>query len=248
MKKFLYFAASAALLLPLTAQTQQPAKDEGITHQQADEILKELREIRQLLEKQVAANPAAPKGPQRASLDLTGYQMLGDKNAPVTMVEFTDYQCPFCQRFHALVFDSIKKNYIDTGKVRFYSKDLPLDALHPNAFRAAEAGRCAADQGQFWKMRDLMSSDPSKLDVENLVKDAEGLKMDPKTFRTCLESDRYRAAIEADVVQAGQIGADGTPAFVVGKSTPNGVDGEVLVGAMPYAAFDQKFKTLESAK
>jgi len=243
MKKFLHFTMAAAFMLPLAAQTQ--GQNEGITRQQADQILNELRQIRQLLERQNAAAPA-PKGPQHAAVDLTGYQFLGDKNAPLTMVEYTDYQCPFCQRFHTTVFDEIKKNYIDTGKVRFYSKDLPLDSLHPNAFRAAEAGRCAAEQGQFWKMRDVMAANPSKLDLESLVTDATELKMEPKSFRSCVESDKYRKAVEADVVQAEQIGADGTPTFVIGKSTANGVDGDVLVGAMPFSAFDAKLKQLGS--
>jgi len=251
MKTFLQVVLAAALpavmLLPAGAQTAQNSNppqaspNDTITRQQADEIINELRQIRQLLEKQ--GNPGV-KGPQRATLDLTGYQMLGDKNAPLTMVEFTDYQCPFCQRFHDTVFNDLKKNYIDTGKVRFYSRDLPLDALHPNAFRAAEAGRCAAEQGQFWKMRDLMSANPGKLDMDSLVADAAGLQMDATAFRGCLQSDRYRSAVEADVVQAQEIGADGTPTFVVGKSTPAGVDGEVMVGAMPYASFDLKLKQL----
>jgi protein-disulfide isomerase len=249
MKTFLQLVMAAALLLPLGAQTAPTAQDanknEGITREQADEILKELRQIRQLLEKQ--ANPAA-KEPQRAALDLTGYQMLGDKNAPLTMVEFTDYQCPFCQRFHMTVFDELKKNYIDTGKVRFYSKDLPLDSLHPNAFRAAQAARCAAEQGQFWRMRDLMAANPNKLDMDSLVTDAADLKMDPKAFRGCVESNRYRSAVEADVAQAEEIGADGTPTFVIGKSTASGVDGEVLVGAMPYSTFDLKLKGMAAGK
>lgn len=242
MDKFLHFVIAAAVVLPLAAQTQ--GQNEGITRQQADQILNELRQIRQLLERQNAAAPGAPKGPQRATVDLTGVQSLGDKNAPLTMVEYTDYQCPFCQRFHTTVFDEIKKNYIDTGKVRFFSKDMPLDTLHPNAFRAAEAARCAAEQGQFWKMRDVMGANPSKLDLESLVTDATELKMDPKAFRSCVESDRYRKAVESDVVQAEQIGADGTPTFVIGKSTPNGVEGDVLVGAMPFSAFDAKLKQL----
>src|ERR1017187_2441884 len=137
-------ALPLALLLPLGAQ------DQGITRQQADEILNELRQIRQLLEKQ---NPkAAAPQPQeitRAKLNLEGFAMLGSKDAPITMVEFTDYQCPFCQRFHLSTFSDLKKNYIDTGKVRFYSRDMPLD-FHPNALRAAQAARCGGEQGQFW--------------------------------------------------------------------------------------------------
>ena len=182
MKNCLRYARLAALplllLLPLGAQdSRKSKKDTGITSQQADQILDELRQIRQLLEQQTASLAAmaeknAPSGPAHAKIDLSGFQMLGSKSAPVTLVEFTDYQCPYCRQFHVSVFNELKKNYIDTGKVRFYSRDLPLDQIHPNAMRAAEAGRCAADQGQFWSMRDLMGSNPDKLDLENLVAEA----------------------------------------------------------------------------
>src|SRR5690348_3797998 len=114
-----YFALPLALFVPLCAQ------DSGITRQQADDILNELRQIRQLLERQGKAQPQpqpqAQPEPTRAKLRLDGFQMLGQKNAPLTVVEFTDYQCPFCQRFHVTTFSELKKNYIDTGKVRFYS-------------------------------------------------------------------------------------------------------------------------------
>ena len=95
----------------------------------------------------------------------------------MTMVEFTDYQCPFCQRFHVTTFGELKKNYIDTGKVRFYSRDLPLD-FHPNAMRAAQAARCAIEQGKYWQIRDVMGANPDKLDLEHLVGFASDLKMD----------------------------------------------------------------------
>ena len=85
------------------------------------------------------------------------------------------------------VFTELKKNYIDTGKVRFYSRDLPLDSVHPNAFRAAQAARCAADQGQYWALRDIMGANPDKLDLDNLVVEAGSLKMDTGAFRGCIE-------------------------------------------------------------
>lgn len=233
-------ALPLALLLPLAAQTNP--KEEGITRDQANQILDELRQIRQLLEKQ--NKPAGPPEPNKAKLNMTGAEMLGSKNAPLTMVEFTDYQCPFCQRFHTTVFNELKKNYIDTGKVRFYSRDLPLDSMHPNAMRAAEAARCAADQGQFWALRDIMGGNPGKLDLDSLIADAAGLKMNTASFRSCVESDKYKQAIQSDVLEAMKIGADGTPTFVIGRSTTDGVDGEVVVGAMPYEAFDKKLKSL----
>jgi len=246
MKTFFQYAKFAALplalLLPLGAQ------DPGITRQQADQILNELRQIRQLLERQQAQAPR-PQEEQatRAKLNLEGFAMLGSKEAPLTIVEFTDYQCPFCQRFHTTSFVELKKNYIDTGKVRFYSRDLPLD-FHSNAMRAAQAARCASDQGQFWQLRDVMGANPNKLDMDSLVADAADLKMDVNAFRACVESEKYKNAVQTDVMEAMKIGASGTPTFVVGKSTPDGVDGELVVGSQPYSVFDQKLKDLGSAK
>ncbi len=234
-------AAPLVLALPLGAQQEQ-----GITRQQADEILKELRQIRQLLEKQ-AGKPAQPDQPVRAKVNLEGSQMLGAKDAPLTIVEFTDYQCPFCQRFHATAYGDLKKNYIDSGKVRFYSRDMPLD-FHPDAMRAAQAARCAIEQGQFWPLREIMSSNPDKLGLDNLVGYATQLKMDPNSFRACVTSDKYKDAVQSDVMEAMRIGATGTPSFVVGKSTPEGVDGELVVGAMPFAVFDTKLKALQAGK
>jgi protein-disulfide isomerase len=167
MKQFYRYARWAALplalLLPLGAQdTNQDNKksaEEGITREQANQILEELRQIRQLLEKQADNKPGQPAA-AKAHLHLEGAPMLGSKDAPVTMVEFTDYQCPFCQRFHMQVYSLLKKDFIDTGKVRFYSRDLPIESLHPNAIRAAQAARCAGDQGQFWQLRDVMATHP----------------------------------------------------------------------------------------
>jgi protein-disulfide isomerase len=245
MKRFHLAALPLLLLLPLSAQdSKKPKKDTGITSDQADQILDELRQIRQLLQAQAEKN--VPAGPTHAKLDLSGFQMLGSKTAPVTMVEFTDYQCPYCRQFHVAVFGELKKNYIDTGKVRFYSRDLPLDSIHPNAVRAAQAGRCAADQGKFWALRDLMGSSPDKLDLENLVTEAGSLQMDTKTFRGCLDSQKYKEAVQTDVLEAMKIGAQATPTFVLGKSTPQGVDGELIEGTRPYAEFVKEISKLDS--
>jgi protein-disulfide isomerase len=239
-----------ALAVPLSAPFSVPlaAQDQGISRQQADQILNELRQIRQLLEKQQINAAKGPNEPARATLNLEGVQMIGSKTAPITMVEFTDYQCPFCRQFHITSFNELKKNFIDTGKVRFYSKDLPIDQLHPNALRAAQAARCSADQGQFWSMRDLMGANPDKLDMEHLSGFATSLKMDTLAFRNCVESEKYKPMVQADLVEAARIGAQATPSFVIGKSTPEGVDGELVVGAMPYPTFEQKLKQLEAAK
>jgi protein-disulfide isomerase len=250
MKKFLVYATLLAAL-PLAAQVvTSPANDQGpLTRQQGEQILQELRQIRQLLERQ-QAKPAAPQeeAPIKAKLtDLSGVPMLGSKTAPLTIVEYTDYQCPFCQRFHVTAFTELKKAYIDTGKVRFFSKDMPLD-FHPNAMRAAMAARCAGEQGKFWELRDTMGANPNSLDIEHIVGFAASLKMDTGALRACIDSGKYKEPVQTDVLEAMKIGANGTPTFIVGKSVGNGVDGELVVGAMPFQMFDAKLKELPGAK
>lgn len=230
-------------VLPLAVLLPISAAEPGITKKQADEILDELRQIRQLLEKQLQAGaPQAPQ-PSKVKVGVSGAYSIGSDKAPLTMVEFTDFQCPFCQRFYSATFSQIKKNYIDTGKVRFVSRDLPLD-IHPNAMRAANAGRCAGEQGQFWPMRDRMAANPEQLDMNHLVADAAALKLNVDTFRECVDSQKYKDAIQKDIQDALSVGADGTPAFVIGKTSPDGVEGELVVGAMPYQVFDGKFQQL----
>ncbi len=252
MNRFYRYARLAALplalLTPLGAKDAKDAKDQGITKQQADEILNELRQIRQLLEKQTARAEQAPQPgqPARARLNLNGANMLGSKDAPVTLVEFTDYQCPFCQRFHVTTFADLKKNYIDTGKVRFYSRDMPLDSLHPNATRAAEAARCAGDQGQFWGLRGVMGANPDRLDLPNILNFAAQLGMDVNALKNCIDTSKYKDSVQTDVMEALRVGANGTPTFIIGKSTAEGVDGEIMVGAMPYPQFEMKIKELST--
>ena len=245
MKKFLGYATLLLVAaLPLAAQAV--SDQGGMTKQQADEMLKELRQIRQLLERQ-QARPAAPQEeqPTRAKItDLSGVSMLGSKTAPLTIVEYTDYQCPFCQRFHVTAFSELKKQYIDTGKVRFFSKDMPLD-FHPNAMRAAQAARCAGEQKKFWELRDVMGANPDKLDIEHIMNFATDLKMDTAALRACVDSGKYKEPVQRDVLEGMRVGANGTPTFVVGKSVGEGVDGELVVGAMPFEMFDAKLKTLE---
>lgn len=237
--RILFRCTAGALFL--AALFPLPAAEPGITKKQADQILDELRQIRQLLERQQAANGQPPV--IHAKVSVEGAFSIGAKDAPITMVEFTDFQCPFCQSFHLRTFADLKKNYIDTGKVRFVSRDFPLD-FHPNAMQAAQAGRCAGEQNQFWAMRDLMGSDPEHLDFDHLAAYAATLKLDETKFRSCVQSGKYKSAVEADLKEAARIGADGTPAFVVGRTTKEGVDGDLLIGALPYAAFDQKLKEL----
>lgn len=213
--------------------------DAGITRSQADAILDELKQIRHLLEGQAKPTPIAIAPPKRA-VKVEGGYTLGSETAPLTMVEYTDYQCPFCRSFEGSTFDEIRKQYIDTGKLRFVSRNLPLE-IHHDAMNSAEAALCAGDQGQYWPMRELLFKSPS-LANDRIVDFAQNLKIDVPLFRSCLEGEKHKAEILNDVRDAQALQITGTPAFVIGKTTGFGVEGYVTAGALPFAQFDAKLK------
>ena len=217
---------------------------EGISRDQADEILKELKAIHQLLEKQqtAAAQPQPAPASDKVKMSVApGWYSLGRDDAPVTVVEFADYQCPFCRKFHAETFAEIKKNYIDTGKVRYVSRDLPLD-FHPNAPGAAVAARCAGEQHKFWEMRDLMVVNAADLSTPSLLKYGQQLNLEMTPFSSCLNDKKYTASIQKDVADAGTLGISGTPSFVIGKTAKDQINGVRIVGAVPYSVFDTTIK------
>jgi len=219
------------------------ARADGITSEQAQEIINELKQIRQTLEK-LTSPQQAPAPDDKVSYKLyPGGFSLGDAKAPLVMVEYTDFQCPFCQQFHNTAFAQIKANYIDTGKIRFVSRDFPLD-FHDNARRAATAGHCAAEQGKFWEMRHVMIVNANALKPDNLATYAATVQMDVPKFKSCLESDKYKAQIDQDIAEGGVAGVQGTPSFVIGRIENDKLEGVRLVGAMPYATFDAKIQQL----
>ena len=170
--------------------------------QQDDQILSELKAIRQLLEKlagplgQQPAGPiptaAAPADDHVTLANVTGYA-LGKPDAPLTMVEFTDVQCPFCRQFHVTAYEQIKKDYVDTGKLRYLSRDLPLDSIHPFALGAARAARCAAGQGKFWEMRHTILVNNAALTNDVFDTFAQDLKLNVATFKGVKQPRRRRS-------------------------------------------------------
>lgn len=229
------FAAIAALLSML-GQTGQ------MTQQQVnEEMLKELRAIRQLLEK--IAGPQRPAQPTSGKLTgLKGY-VLGRPDAPLTMVEFTDLQCPFCREYVGTTFVELKKNWIDTGKLRYISRDFPLD-IHPQAMSAARAARCAGEQGHFWDMRLTLMRNGNQLSPEFITRVAGDLKLDMKAFADCAASSKYDADILAEQAEGARLGVDGTPTFLIGRTAPDSVEGPMIMGALPYGYFDARLKAL----
>lgn len=185
-----------------------------------------------------AANALAAPSAQKATV-LTADQIaalpdddpfFGDANAPVTIVEFSDFQCPYCSRFVTNTLSLIEENYIKTGKVRLVYRDFPLD-IHPQSTLAAESAECANEQGKFREMHDMLFSEQSQWsgnpDAEKLMKDyAKKIGLDTKKFNTCVSNQTYASEIRKDLVDGATVGVNGTPGFFI--------NGKELSGAMPY--------------
>ena len=213
------------------------------TDRRLDEILAELKQMRAMLDTVARQPRAAPAQQAHITLNLKDVPKLGSDSAPFTVVEFMDFQCSYCRQFHARTFQDLKKLYIDTGQVRFFVRDLPLD-IHAQALPAAEAARCAAAQGKFWPFYELMESE-EKLDSETIIDAARKAHLEVDAFEDCVKTEKYRSEIQTLTAEMISKGMHATPTFVVGKTSPSGVeDGDVIVGAAPLGVFEERFRSM----
>jgi protein-disulfide isomerase len=161
--------------------------------------------------------------PVRTTVATTGFPSKGPANATVTIVEFSDFECPYCGGFYPTLKE-VEKNYKD--KIRIVYRQFPLTSIHPRAMKAAEASLCANDQGQFWQMHDAMFTDQSKLEVSDLKDKAAKLSMNTATFNACLDSSKYAAGIKSEILEGAKVGVSGTPSLFI--------NGRFLSGDQPY--------------
>ena len=153
----------------------------------------------------------------------------GDVNAPITIIEFSDYQCPYCGRYVSETYGKIKENYIDTGKVRYVFRDFPL-GFHTNAKRAAMASECVREQGgddAFWEYHDTLFENQNELSADKLKEYASGMGYE---IASCLDTEKYANEVDSDTKEGVSFGVSGTPTFFI--------NGKKLVGAQPYSAFE----------
>ena len=155
---------------------------------------------------------------------------LGKNDAPVTIVEFSDYQCPYCGRFYAETLPQIKSQYIDTGKVKLVFRDFPL-SFHPEALPAASAANCANEQGKFWEYHNQVFENQQTMNAASYKQWAEELSLDVAKWEACTKDAKVRAEIQKDFNDGAAAGVQGTPAFIV--------NGKVISGAQPFTVFSQ---------
>ncbi len=211
-----------------------------------EEIKEIISEINSKSVAQPAQQLAAPTIPSTIDVTVDGNPMMGDPGAPITIVEFSDFQCPFCSRFHDQTLPAIIENYIDTGKVNFVYRDLPL-SFHPNANSASIAAECANEQGKFWEYHDVLFDKQSQwqsLGTEafatNAKQFATDIGLESASFESCLSSSKVASKVSQDSLDASRYGATGTPTFFIG----NEKDGFVkIVGAQPYSTFEAEINS-----
>ena len=187
--------------------------------------------------------PPAPSGPVKVS--VSDNPVLGDKNAKVTLIEFSDYECPFCKRHFDQGYPQLQKDYLDTGKVKLVYRNYPLSFHDPMATYEAKAALCAREQGgdvTYFKIHDEMfkqtTSNGNGLSKDKVKQIAVSLGLNADTVSACADGTKYDAKIKSDIADGSAAGVNGTPSFFVGKSDPSGtITGTIIIGAQPYSAF-----------
>ena len=208
-------------------------------------IREDLKAIKGLLSaSQKARNPVQEV---ERILKVSDDPTKGNRNATLTLIEFTDYQCPFCGRHTRSVLPQIEKELIDTGKIRYVLRDFPLSSIHPQAAKAHEAAHCAGEQGKYWEMHDQLFANQKDLEADKLVGHAQAAGVsDAPAFQACLDSGKYEARLKASLKEGTEAGIRGTPSFLLGQTKPKGTVKAVKLirGAQPFPVFQQQIDAL----
>ena len=218
----------------LGAETVEPEK---ILIRDAEDV------IRSLQTQQSTQSSLSTNSPSLISISLDDDPVKGNLNAPITIVEFSDFQCPFCAKFHSTTLPQLQANYIDSGKVKFVYRDFPIQSIHPNAVPAALASECADEQGMFWEYHDLVFENQKKwqglsgrIMIDTFEQYALELGLNTSDFNTCFESGKYVDEVTKDLQDGASYGITGTPGFFIGNDELGYVK---IIGAQPYPVFER---------
>lgn len=201
------------------------------------ELRNEIRGLKKLIKTRLQGRPPAQPRKTKGKTKINGNPFMGSQDAPVVLVEFSDFECPFCGRFFRNTLPRIKKDYVDSGKLKYVFKDFPL-AFHKKAQKAAEASHCAGEEKKYWEMHDLIFANQKRMDMTDLTSYAQKLGLNSQSFEKCLKESRYAEGIKKDIAAGRANGVTGTPSFIIGIQNKQGeVEGNTIRGAQPYTAF-----------
>lgn len=243
------FSGIACLVLAGVSQTVALAQtgESAALRQEIEQLRTQVKTLQtdvdaikaQFSEQKARANPV---------FDISGDPGIGDKNAKLVIIEFSDFECPFCLEYFKTIYRQVIDSYVKTGKVRYVFSDYPGEKIHPHAFQAAQAGRCANEQGKFWEFHDQLFPRQRDLGSTGVVDASRAAGLNEAQFNACVASGKFADAIRRQEEAAAQLGMQGTPAFVFGTPDPSDPSkvklGRALVGAQPLAAFQQSIESL----
>ena len=239
-------------LLTVSASAAQPNQDElaKLKDQVAQLNAQQLQILASLDElKKIVRGPSAPALKPPPTMTVTGELYKGEPAAKVAIIEYADFQCPYCRRFESQIYPNIRDNYIRTGKLKYYHRDMPL-AFHQGAMPAARAVHCASEQGKFWEMHDTLLGDAASLSPADIDQRASQLGMDVPKLDQCISSDRFADIIQRSINEASAMQVSGTPTFIIGTLDADGNLMSVkktVVGASPFEAFKAAIDPLLAA-
>jgi len=232
MKNVLVVITAASLLLFSWPAWSASTKEEVLALKvQFEAMQKDLNEIKNLVKESAQApTKRIPVKPieshfKKQVVDVGGLPYQGKADAPVTMLEFSDYQCPYCASFARKVMPTLKKEYIDTGKLKYVLREFPAEKIHANAMNASMAALCAGDQDKYWEMHTLMFENQGQLGVEYLKKFGETIGLDKDSFNECLDSKKYLDQIsEGFASSRKKFGISVTPTLILGLTDQDNPD------------------------
>ena len=213
------------------------------TAEPSDIVINKINEVNSNPQK-ISPSSQGQFGPQIIqNISLDDDPVKGNPDAPITIVEFSDFQCPFCAKFHEDTLQQLEQDYISTGKVKFVYRDFPIQSIHPNAIPAALASECADDQEKFWEMHDMIFINQRNWQDLQIIQSASLFKeyavkigLDSDEFDSCMDSGKYLEEIKNDLDDGRAYGVTGTPGFFVGNEEIGFIK---LIGAQPFASFQR---------
>ncbi len=237
------------ILQPAASTAELSKQVEGLKAGQAA-VLQELASLSRTL--QAGAGRPGRQGPRRnVVLKASGAMVMGDAKARVAIIEFSDYQCPFCRRHFRNTMPKLIEEYVGPGKVKYVLRDFPLGSIHPEAFAAAVAARCAGDQGKYMEMHDQFFAKQPSLKQADWNAHAKAVGLNMGDFEACMESKKFEAVVSEDMKTGIAAGITGTPTFFIGTLDADGTTmraGNIITGAQPYRVFKRALDSLLAAK
>jgi len=230
------------------------SSDSSQTYQELQKQIEQLRRDYKALESQLTEMREAFQGrgspepdlPANLTISIDGNPSKGGRDAKLTLVEFSDYECPFCAQFFTDTLPRIEQEFISTGKVRYVRRDFPLVSIHQNALKAAEAANCAGKQEKYWEMQGRLFANQNQLGRSELPGHAKAIGLDMGLFEQCFNGGQD-AEIRRDVEEGLKAGVQGTPTIFLGVRDGDSQSIKVLkriVGAQPYGEFKEAIESI----